>query len=252
MEFGNSPLGKKFEDGVLTLEKLVELLKEEASTNFQITEEDFGLVKRFFATWENEDFTPHQKRLEELDLYLDIPLLQGYFHPGYRSLKNLLTYECTQIPPSNFTFETLLEATYHGDLALIKFVIERSDREAISESSISSSILIYSTAARRGHLEIFKFLQDHITYPSGTNAITKAAIEGGHLDCIEHIMPLHIHSPPKLWSWVARSGHVHLVDYFHTRIAAYPNAFHIAAGFGHLNILKRLLNSGINANHLLQ
>ena len=131
-----------------------------------------------------------------------------------------------KLPKDNFYDNTPLDfACRYGFIEIVKYIIQCIDKKGFEDG-----VEAFSSAAKGGHLKIYRYLEDHFQGQKFNEDIKRdalgAAALNGHLDVFKHI--------------VDSFGNINLAR---TNVRS---PLHLAASQGHLNICKFILSSELS------
>jgi len=272
MEFGTlSPMHCTCHDSTIKLEDL-------------ISPTQIKLLETLFLHYEDDTLLLEQRQeLEQLDLYLHIPLVKAYFERSYTSLVALVENDCTKIPSDLDWNDMVIKSIEHGNLNVLKYIIENNkqvDTTMICEHAAmygQFEILRYAHmknfawnsstchfAVHLNHIDILRYALEH-GCPYDATICNSAALKqfNSNHDCndnihnlnvtnLEILKCLHQHGCPIdtfTCALAADSGKVDMVIYLHENGCAWDEwTCHNAAKNGHLSVLMYAYENGCPGN----
>jgi hypothetical protein len=246
MEFGKSSIvGVLCEDRVISLDDL------------PISKDDVKLLHLFFQVYQNAPivFTKQEElRLQYLDLYLDIPLIEASFNVNYKSFHRLIHNECSLIPETCYnqtnSFKFLSESIKKNDFQVFKHLIDfLMDEESKykEEACIKSSFALqkvkwFKNVAEYNRLDMAKYLFQKGNQNFGHMTKIGALFASfGNIEAVQWAydngFPLDIH----VSNAAAYGGFLSLLEFLHERECPWNvKTMHKAALKGHLDVIKYL------------
>lgn len=143
----------------------------------------------------------------------------------------------------------LVEASYYGHLAVVKFLVENGANvnSFVKSSSDSNKTIALISASFNGHLEVVQFLVENgadINY--SRNRALEIAAEQGHLAVVRYLVSRGADVKMIMLSSVAKNGHLEVVKYLVSQGADIRGALHGAISRGDLEFVKYILSQGID------
>jgi hypothetical protein len=225
MEFGkNSPVGVTCNDKVTTL------------TDLNVSKDDISLLEELFRYPDTFELSQEIVcKLEALDKYLDIPLVQALTRPlCFHSFHRLIENECQIIPTMYTQNKRILEvaieegkintfiksyelnadtgiylvdlAVMHDQMPFIDFLLTRNAYEEKDEH------MVCALAAKYGRLEILKSLRETYDFAWDKWAGFNAASEG-HLSILMYLYENNCYLSSDAATMAAKNGYLDCLQY---------------------------------------
>ncbi len=235
MEFGkHSPVGVLCNDKKVTLEDL------------HVSSDDISLLETLFQNPNTISLSNDLRvRLEVLDKYLDIPLVQAVLRPVcFHSFHRLVQNQCTIIPASFSNNKRILElAIEHGEMETFvaayqlhpldvaatmlrtdnhPYLVDLAvmfDRQEIVDFLVTKNVydeenqkMICAIAARYGRLRILQCLCEVYHFVCDVHTIRNAADEG-HLEIVKYLFERKCPWDASVTAMAAKNGRLSCLQF---------------------------------------